>query len=449
MNTFERVSVNGLHMVLINGYHVPVDLAVLSQLYRQAHARLQECYHPEEGLTVSETGTYSQQLWARDAGAGGFGADPQMLWQTLNTFLSYQREGGEIPYRIERVDHVRRFRLKWTRRVGFDLTVRKQAEPIYRNSRYASAVCDTVPILVVTYAQSRKYHISLTADDVRVLSQLDNAVAHEEERFYDREFRLFNLPNVSDWMDDVSVSGYRTFTNLLWWRAYKVLGRFHQRASRQAKDDFTKDSHREKASLYRLKARVLYRSIKTNLMHPDGYLRAAADDERVDAASSVLHVIFSDGREEKLKTLTSLEHLRTRSGMLRNFDRGYSWYQYRFWFRVFGFTKFANSHVYPWLNHLELLGRIQVMDLSSEASVRETLSLVMKVAKVHNSNGDFHEVVTDTTAKPAIHRILGVKVYESTAGFLASVGTWIAAMDALAERLGVPPSELFAPSQPP
>ncbi len=432
------------------GYTISLaDRAILSRLYHLAHARMEECYHPHEGLTVSETGTYSDQLWARDAGAGAFGADPMHVKQTLDTFLSHQRKSGEIPYRIERVHHVRRFWLRWTRFLGVNLIERKKPEPIYRNSRYASAVCDTVPILVVTYAQSRKFHINLTDEDVRVLAQLDHAVAHDEERFYDPSFRLFKLPHVSDWMDDVSVSGHRTFTNLLWWRAYKVLGRFHQRAVRQVCDGFTTDFHREQASAYRHKAKVLYRAIKTNLMHPDGYLRAATDDERMDAASSVLHVIFSEGREEKLRMLTSLERLRTRSGMLRNFDRGYSWYQYRFWFRVFGFTKFANSHVYPWLNHVELLGRIQVMDFASEDSVRETLALVMNIAKVHDRNGDFHEVVTDTTAKPAIHRILGVKVYESTAGFLASVGTWIAAMDALAECLGTSSAELFGTSPPP
>jgi hypothetical protein len=68
---------------------------------------------------------------------------------------------------------------------------------------------------------------------------------------------------------------------------------------------------------------------------------------------------------------------------------------------------------------------------------------------MHQQNGDFHEVVTDDEGRPATHTVLGLRVYTSTAGFLASVGTWIAAMDALAKSYGKTPETFFGVSQPP
>ncbi|CAN5172404.1 hypothetical protein BH11PAT4_BH11PAT4_2680 [soil metagenome] len=435
---------NNLYREAWNSFVSSSDYLLLCGLYRKAIDQMAKCHHPEYGLEVSLTGTYSHQLWLRDAGVGALGAQPGAIRQTVASFLKHQLASGEIPYRIERVHHVRRFWLTWTKKLGVDFITRQRPEPIFRKSRYAVAAADSVPILVMSYAQA---YFPGRADE-EIIAQLDRAVQFEERQFFDDNLALFNFPPVSDWMDDISVAGFRSFTNVLWWRAYAAMRKFHHGMVITSQEKELISHHTEQAKIYRKKCFVLHGAIQRHLVHTDGYVMAGMDDTRVDTAASIMYALFNPSQRSGRKTLAAISHLRTPSGFLRNFDREYEPHQYRFWFRFFRFTEFANKHVYPWHNHLELMGRIRLMNLKSIEEVSETIALILRVAKAHQQNGDFHEVVTDDVGSPAFHTFLGMRVYNSTAGFLASVGTWIAAMNALAASFGESPEEFFGLSQP-
>jgi hypothetical protein len=418
-----------------------VELALLCSSYHSTVAELNACHVSSEGNYVSTRGHYRSQIWFRDAAAGAFGASASSIWDTIQTLLQYQRPNGSLPYRIEKVHHVRRYWLEWTQRLGFDVINRPQPVGIYRDSRYAMPVCDTVPSAVIALAQAwRKVPSTKRAD---TLLDLHRAIRHEESQFLGQTYGLFSVPAVADWADDIAVKGERSFINVLYFRAYQVISTLCTKVSRH-QDPSSKmgEALKQIAHEYDQKATRLNEAIIKHLRTESGALKAGRTDPRIDSASTALYALYGGGVDP-----ASLTFLKTKSGFLRNFSQNYSTREHRFWFALFGFTRFSNKHVYPWISHVALLARIKRANKSADHTViQEIVTEVIQLARIHHNNRALHEVVNDSDAQPAEHRILGVSVYRSTPGFLASLGTWKAVLDGLAALLNKTSKELYSDS---
>lgn len=391
---------------------------------------LEDCYVAGKGFYVSPNGSYKGQRWWRDIAAAARGMHRDRLLETIRQFLAYQREDGAIPYRIDEVRHPHQYWLGWTRNLAKDFLTLAEPRPIFRKEgRFGPKVCDTVPSMIVSFFAAVEH-----CDDKEVilplLRRLDKAVMFEESQFFKKELGLFDFPPVHDWMDDLRKPGVTTFTNILYLQAFSVMVRLYAKVGASGM-----------AKKYLLRARMLEQSLNKHLWNPRGYYQTTINDSRFDSAANAIYAAFSPQCQKVPSIFEHFKRVNTGRGFYANFDQDYPHHAYRAEFILFGFTGFANQHVYPWIAHLQLHARVQHLHWRKkqgeniDQEIGRLAEQFVLISRTHLGNGAFHEVIVRKSGRPAHHSPAGISLYRSTPGFLASIGTFLALRQAFDDLL--------------
>jgi hypothetical protein len=397
----------------------------LNLLAAQSAAVLRHNDDPDHGIYVNrQDGSYAGQQWFRDGFMGSLGLPRDSGLTLLTNFLVLQRPEGELPYRIETESHISRYIFGWFTK---HLRLRRARRAVYRNSKFAVPATDTVPLAAILAGQ-------VGCSDAHIM-QLDRALQYERNQWHCSHRGLHVFPPVSDWMDDLQMPGAHGHGNVLYTAAYRSM--YQTCRTRAEGATLTKSqTWRECADRYRSWYHNAHDHVRRHLLDPSyGMVLAGADDDRIDAPSSLTYGILLASKCGARDILTGLELQRSPSGILRNYSRDYDRSQYRGIFQLLGFTQFANAHVYPWVDGMEGMLRGRVARAGSAEDAQALTEFILRNGRLHLTNGDFFEVVDGVTGQPVIHRLLGIPVYRSSPKFSASAGVWHAAAKRLREGL--------------
>ncbi|HSI21241.1 MAG TPA: amylo-alpha-1,6-glucosidase, partial [Verrucomicrobiae bacterium] len=365
------------------------------------------------------------EVWTRDAAlaCAVFGRfDPQMAVETFTTILSHAQPSGRLPLRVEYVRHWANYvpPLRRLKRMGIDLITRPEAHAVYNNVRFSLPARDSASALIVSCgelfdhsAEVRKF----VEDNWTFLLRSLN----REARFSDLD-GLIKGRGLQDWADSLIRKGKLAYVNALYYQAVHAMS--HMAAILKREDD---------AELLRDQAITLKHSyLRVFWDEEAGYVKAAEDDNRLDTAANIFASLYLLTPEQAVRAQEKIR-LSTLSpcGLLRNFDRPYPASQVALRYRAGRISSYHNSSVWPWVTTLNIQAKLDIARKHSDPLVRqrflkEAWADFDQVTALHAKNGgEFYEVLHEQSGNPLHSRWLGITLYHSSPGFMASAATYI------------------------
>ena len=167
-----------------------------------------------------------------------------------------------------------------------------------------------------------------------------------------------------------------------------------------------------------------------------GYIKAAADDNRIDAMANIYACLYHLGPAQCVRVQENLQKLVAPNLLLKNFNTPYPASMVALRYKVAGIPGYHNSYTWPWVTCENILAKLKIARNHPELQTRirffhEAQGDFVIVTENHTTNGDFYEVVDAETGKPVSSRFFGLKLYVSALGFMSSITTYIAAEEEL------------------
>jgi hypothetical protein len=403
----------------------------------QALQDLKVMCHTKEGyIGTARSGCYALQMWARDLLLGllsGYISLPEAK-AAIMKFLDAQLDTGELPYRFELNHHLRSI-------VAQKIVMRDELTPIYEGDMGALPARDTIPCIVIAFYLVHT-RLKKESQNPREAQVFLNAYREKLNRAMQwllatrRKTGFLATPPLSDWIDNIKRGQGLCFLNMLGWHACLCM------------TTLCKGHSSSQTEYYRAQALALYGAIDT-LWHRQGqYFCAGIRDDRIDAAANVYAcLVFGDVDTNICIQGTLSAKLLQADGMIKPFDRPYPRHRARLLFQLTQFHGYGDEYYYPWIANLNVVAMLRLAKQYLRIEDREggynqwieACEQFYKLSQLYANLGGHLEVL-DTTLKPASHEIhwwgqkKPITYFEANKGFLASVGTYLAAYRALSGR---------------
>jgi hypothetical protein len=387
----------------------------LAACYEKALAK-----HYEPGFGVSPAAeaheNFYRQVWARDfahAAAHYFiHAVPEAVEDSFETLFKHQRADGALPLRVEK-EYLLILKLapglRFLSRPFFSLLHGKDGErPVFDGQDFSHAK-DTVAALLIAADLYRTSGARGEAFVARHKEQFSRAIKFAAA-FCEEGGLMAVPPGNVDWADSITRGGVLGVINVLW---VKALEGFDQTRFAAAKE-----------------------SLLARLYDGEGaYFRAAAGQERLDTAATILGALFFLDAAECVRVQETLARRAACAAGFSNFDPPYPYASVRLPFKLMGHSRYHNAYAWPWVFLQNIHVKLKIAREHAEAPVRtryrdEARTDLQRMADLFEETGGAYEIYFPDTQRPA-----ETLFYHPPRFFLASMAGFVSAHRALQRLL--------------
>jgi len=340
---------------------------------------------------------FYDQMWARD-GAHSVGnyygkANPEAVKESLETLFKYQKEDGQLPLKVERVEAMLRLVPGigvWLSKAVFKLRVKEKdgirERGIYKGQDLTGGE-DTVPSTIVAAGE-----FFLSSEDGKKFfdehyDQIKKAIEHFKTKV-DKEDGLAVTGKSADWAETIRREGKLSTINVTWARALRMM----EFTSRQMGKE--EDANKFKEDFTKVKESILEK-----LYDKEGnYFRTSEGENQVDTVGSVFGALYLLSPVEAAKVEETLSKRVKHSSGLVNFDPPYSEDKI-FWVpRVSGMSGYHNKFVWPWVTCENIQVKIKIALGHPDEKIREqykkeAIEDLVSQAKLFEQAGGAREIV--------------------------------------------------------
>jgi len=393
----------------VNPGQVPVNEGqkiAISQAANDAEKNLRQNYLPGLGIMPSANpkDNFYKQVWTRDLsqGSGSYfdRANPQAVKDSLETVFSHQRADGALPFRVEQEYMLVKLfpGLRSLARPAFvvieEWIRRRKERPVYEGQDFSSSE-DTIPAALISAGE-----FFLTSQEGQNFGQENYEKIKKAAEFFgqraDQEDGLIEVRAKNpDWADSIIRGGKIGTINIWWARSLRLLSFMAQELG-----------FKEDAAQYRGQFETVKKSIIEKLYNQEeGYFRASAGEDRIDAAASVFGALYLLEPTEAVKVEETLkQRLMTNSG-LKNFDPPYPSEQIMWPHKLINLPGYHNEYVWPWVTCQNIEVKIKIATSHPDEAVRgqykeEAVADLANMAQMFNEAGGAYEIFDPETRRP-------------------------------------------------
>jgi len=375
-------------------------------------------------------GIYSDRVFMRDAARAAedyfADANPQVLTDSLNTILKYQRADGALPSGVERaylplkmipgLDRLAKplFSLIEGRIRG------RQERPVYAGKTWYGEE-DAIPATIIAAGKLCASSEAGKEFTRQHFDQLTKAVEFTNHKVDSEDGLIECQQNGPDWQNSINRGGKLGGVNILWARSLESMATMARELGRE---DDAKLFHEQ------------YEKVKDSIMakiynKEEGYFKASTEDSRLDTVASIqgaLHLL--DIREAARVEQTLADKVKHKSGLV-NFDRPYEKTDIKLWHRAQGIPDYHNKDSWPWVTCENIMLKVKIGQEHPELAVREqfkseAVADLVDVSELFKDAGGAYEVFKPDTRKPE-----GNYRYRAPKNFMGSMAAFEGAHSAL------------------
>ena len=235
-----------------------------------------------------------RESWARDFGFASYGLltllEYETVQDTLETFLHFQTEEGQLPVKLRSIHVVSRFLHSLFER---EQPLEGKLRPKYITGHNSPSL-DGQTLLVIAACE----YVSATGDidfAERYWQQLHRAMDWLG-RFTSPQTEMLVQKPFADWADSVARRGTVMYTNVVYWQALKSMG---QLAAKIDLEGY--------GSEYQEMAQRLADSIQRHLWQPElGYFATSNEMNNLSTAGNLLAIAWDLADTEQAKSILNL-----------------------------------------------------------------------------------------------------------------------------------------------
>ncbi len=382
------------------------DRVLVLDTSNKIETKLAGNYEPNFGISPCSdpNENFYDQIWSRD-GAHAVGnyygeVNPAAVRDSLETTFRHQKEDGQLPLRVERVEMPLRLIPVigvWLSKAVFKLHVRekdgRRERGIYRGQDLSGGE-DTVPATIIAIGEFFLKSKEGKEFAVEHYKQLKKAIAHFRTKV-DKEDGLAVVGKSPDWAETIRREGKLSTVNVWWARALRLM----EFMSKQL-------GHEEDADQFREDFRKVKESILEKLYDKEGaYFRTGEGEDRIDTVGSVFGALYLLSPTEAARVEETLSKRVKHSSGLVNFDPPYPNHKVYWVPRIFGNGDYHNKFVWPWVTCENIQVKIKVALQHPDETVREqykreAIEDLIAVSKLFKDAGGAYEIVKPDEPKP-------------------------------------------------
>lgn len=344
---------------------------IFEQALKIAKQDLRDCYQDDKLVAGRK---HFDDFWARDAffairGVKELG-DLKVVKNTLQLFLDFQKDDGQIPRKIAR----HRTLLKYIFKIR---QARKDLKPVYSSSVFYSQGVDQNALLIIAFENYIK-----KSNDIDFLKENYKKIKKAVFWFFGQDPEkdwLINEGAFSNWMDTVYKSGEVLYSNILYARALKGFAWLSQEI-----DKTGETRHFEK--IYQSVAKKINQVFWNGEYYADWVNKKHKKYNYFDTAGNLLAIYFNIADEEQSLSIFDFI-IKQKDSLLKTNYPAYPWWRLSLT-RFLSFSPGYQNNYYEWL----WISCFYAAALNKKGKKEKSIKILEKISQTIVAGGHVYEV---------------------------------------------------------